>query len=166
MTNTEGAHTGPLFLFKETYVYKRDITYEDLEGNKITETFYFNLNKAETLALQARLSGKEGDILSKAIDDKDAALVVAEVEDLVLSAYGEKSPDGKSFIKSAESRQWFKGTNAYGELIMELAADEKAAQAFMTAVFPAGMVEVGTPQDKPASPPPAPELPFPPATEI
>ena len=57
-------------------------------------------------------------------------------KDLVLAAYGEKSPDGKRFIKSEELREAFSQTEAYSELFMELAMNAEAASAFINGIMP------------------------------
>lgn len=49
--------------------------------------------------------------------------------------YGEKSPDGKRFVKNQEIRDAFAQTNAYSDLFMELATDAKAAAAFVNGVI-------------------------------
>ena len=49
--------------------------------------------------------------------------------------YGEKSPDGRRFVKNQEVRDAFAQTNAYSDLFMELATDAKAAAAFVNGVI-------------------------------
>lgn len=137
-------------------MHKRTIKFEDLDGNEVEQTFYFHLNKAEVLEILARYNtGRTAEQLESAIETEDLVTIFAEMSELVLTAFGEKSPDGLSFDKSR--RDWFKGTNAYGELVSELGSDDKKALEFMEATFPKGMVafEVED-QDKPKGPPPVP----------
>ncbi len=46
-------------------------------------------------------------------------------------AYGQKSDDGKRFIKSEQLREEFSQTAAYSTLFMELAMDDNAAVIFL-----------------------------------
>lgn len=57
-------------------------------------------------------------------------------EEIILTAYGEKSDDGRRFVKSDELSQAFKETEAYSELFMELLTDDKAAAAFINGILP------------------------------
>ena len=75
-------------------------------------------------------------MIQKIVDTKDIPAIVAIFKDLVLKAYGEKSPDGKRFVKNDELREAFSQTEAYSELFMELATDADAASAFMNGIVP------------------------------
>ena len=57
-------------------------------------------------------------------------------KEIVLKAYGVKSNDGRRFMKSEELTREFSETEAYVNLFMELATDEKAAIAFAEGVMP------------------------------
>ena len=57
-------------------------------------------------------------------------------KELVLDAYGEKSPDGKRFIKSEELKTAFAQTEAYSILFTKLATDDEAAAEFFNALIP------------------------------
>ena len=57
-------------------------------------------------------------------------------KDVVLRAYGEKSADGRRFIKNDEVKEAFMQTEAYSELFMELATNAEAAAAFFNGIIP------------------------------
>ena len=59
------------------------------------------------------------------------------MKDLILKAYGEKSLDGKRFIKSPEISVAFSQTEAYSKFFMELVTDPDAAAAFVNGIAPA-----------------------------
>ena len=59
-------------------------------------------------------------------------------KDIILRAYGEKSADGKRFIKNQELRDAFAQTEAYSDLFMELATDAEAAAKFINGIIPQG----------------------------
>ena len=75
-------------------------------------------------------------IIEKIIEIKDHKRIVEIFKDLILKAYGEKSLDGKRFIKSEELSTAFSQTEAYSDLFMHLATDAKAAADFINAVVP------------------------------
>ena len=56
---------------------------------------------------------------------------------LIFDSYGEKSIDGRSFVKSKELSTAFSHTKAYSTLFMELAFDAKKAAAFVNGIMPA-----------------------------
>ena len=60
---------------------------------------------------------------------------------LVLKAYGQKSPDGKRFIKSEELATEFSQTEAYSQLFMDLATDADKAAAFVNGIMPSDVAE-------------------------
>ena len=61
-------------------------------------------------------------------------------KELILKAYGEKSADGKRFVKIDENGRNlslnFAQTEAYSQLFMELATDSDAAAAFIKGIVP------------------------------
>lgn len=118
---------------------KKTITYTDYNGVERSEDFYFNLTKAELMEMEMETAGGLSEMIQKIINAKDIPAIVAIFKDIVLKAYGEKSPDGKRFIKSEELREEFKQTEAYSELFMELATDADKAAEFMNGIIPGGV---------------------------
>lgn len=116
---------------------KKTITYSDYNGTERTEDFYFNLTKAEVMEMEMSTSGGLTQMITNVVAAKDAPAIIKIFKDLVLKAYGVKSPDGKRFIKSAELSTEFAQTEAYSILFMELATDDKAAAAFVNGIVPA-----------------------------
>lgn len=118
---------------------KRDITYEDYDGQTVTETFYFNITKSELVELE--VSHKKGfaEAMQDIIKANDNKTLIAEFKKLVLLAHGVKSDDGKRFIKSDESRTEFSQTAAYNALFMEIATDDDAAVEFIQGILPKDM---------------------------
>lgn len=120
---------------------KKTITYNDYNGVERTEDFYFNLSKAEMLEMEMGTSGGLAEMIQKIVAAQDAPSIVRVFKDLVLKAYGEKSPDGKRFIKSEEISTEFSQTEAYSQLFMELATDAEAGAAFVNGIVPKEMAE-------------------------
>ena len=120
---------------------KKVISYTDYDGNERKETFYFNLSKAEIAEMELSTSGGLAQMIQKIIDEKDHPKIVRIFKDLILKSYGEKSPDGKRFVKSEEISNAFSQTEAYSELFMELASNADAASAFINGIVPADVAE-------------------------
>lgn len=128
---------------------KKTIEYTDYNGVKRKEDFYFNLTKAEIMEMELSTTGGLAEMIQKIIDTQDTPQIIKIFKELVLKAYGEKSADGKRFIKNDEIRDGFAQTEAYSELFMELATDANAAAAFVNGIVPK---DLEVPQDKlPAS---------------
>jgi hypothetical protein len=117
-------------------MFKRDVTYEDFDGDKVTETFYFNLTKTELIELEVEYKGGLKEALERIIKAQDNKMLVAEFKRIVLLAYGIKSDDGKRFVKSDALREEFSQTAAYDALFMELAMDSDSAAAFINGIVP------------------------------
>lgn len=115
---------------------KKTITYTDYNGTERKEDFYFNLSKAEVMEMEMSTSGGLAQMINKIIETQDSPAIIKIFKDLILKAYGEKSPDGKRFIKSHELSEAFAQTEAYSNLFMELATDADAAAKFVNGITP------------------------------
>jgi hypothetical protein len=120
---------------------KRNVTYEDFNGNTVTDTFYFNLSKAELVELEYNYENGFAATIESIVKAEDNKTLITIFKDLILKAYGQKSDDGKRFIKNDELREEFSQTAAYSELFMELAVDDKAASDFIAGIVPKDMGE-------------------------
>lgn len=120
---------------------KKSITYVDYNGSTKTEDFYFNLSKAEVMEMELGTSGGFADMINRVVAAKDGPAIVKIFKDLVLKAYGEKSFDGKYFLKEDENGRplsnKFKQSEAYSVLFMELATNADAASEFVNGIAPA-----------------------------
>ena len=115
---------------------KKTITYTDYNGSERTEDFYFNLSKAEVMEMEMSTTGGLTEMINKIVAEQNAPAIIKIFKDLVLKAYGEKSADGKRFIKSDELSTAFSQTEAYSILFMELATDANAASVFVNGIIP------------------------------
>jgi len=120
---------------------KKTIKYTDYDGNEREEDFYFNLSKAELIEMQMGISGGLEKKLRKIISSQDIVEIMAIFKEIILKAYGEKSADGKRFIKSKELSEAFTQTEAYSELFMQITTDEKLASEFVNGIIPKDIVE-------------------------
>ena len=119
---------------------KKTVTYEDYNGTERTEDFYFNLNKAEITEMELGTTGGLSEMIKKVVATQDAPAIIKIFKDLVLKAYGEKSADGRRFIKIAPDGHRladdFAQTEAYSQIFMELAFDADAAAKFVNGIVP------------------------------
>jgi hypothetical protein len=115
---------------------KKTMTYTDYNGETRKEDFYFNMTRAEVTEMELSIEGGLSDMIKRVTEAKDVPAIMKIFKDLVLKAYGQKSPDGKRFIKSKELSEEFAQTEAYSDLFMELATDSTAAAAFVNGIMP------------------------------
>ena len=115
---------------------KKTVTYTDYNASERTEDFYFNLTKAEIMEMELTTVGGLSAMIEKIVAAKDGPTIIKTFKDLVLKAYGEKSADGRRFIKSPEIAEAFSQTEAYSQIFMELATDDEAAAKFVNGIIP------------------------------
>ena len=121
---------------------KKTITYKDYNDAERTEDFYFNLSEAEVVEMELSTAGGLAEMIQGIVKAQDGPAIIKIFKDLILKAYGEKSIDGKSFVKVDEKGNplWvkFSQTAAYSKLFMELATDADAGAKFVNGIMPAG----------------------------
>jgi len=118
---------------------KKEITFEDFNGEKTTETLYFNLTKSEMIEMEADYQEGLDATIKRIIKTNDRQGLIREFKKIILKSYGEKSEDGKRFMKSDAIRDAFTQTAAYDAMFMELATNDIAAAAFMKGILPKDM---------------------------
>ena len=120
---------------------KKTITFEDFNGEKVTEDFYFNLSKAELVEMQLSTKAGFAEYLQEIIKTEDGKLIIENFKKIILMSYGKKSEDGRQFIKTQELRDAFEQSNAYSELFVELATNTESAAEFINGLMPKGLGE-------------------------
>lgn len=115
---------------------KKTIEYTDYNGTKRVEDFYFNLSKAEITEMEMGVTGGLAESIEKIVKAQDVPSIVKTFKELILKAYGEKSADGKRFIKNEELSTAFSQTEAYSNLFMELSTDADVAAEFIKGLIP------------------------------
>lgn len=116
------------------------IKYTDYNGVEREEKFLFNLSKAELMEMEMGTTGGLAEMITKIVETQDAPSIIKIFKDLVLKAYGEKSADGKRFMKVDKDGTplsiGFSQTEAYSQLFMKLATDADAAAKFIQGIIP------------------------------
>lgn len=122
------------------------IKFPDYVGGEREETFYFHLSKGELIDMQMSEYGGLDKLLQKIIDTKDQVKLWTYFRDIILKAYGEKSGDGRNFIKVKDGKRLvddFITTEAYGELMLKLIKDADYASEFVNGIIPEGLDAAG-----------------------
>lgn len=115
---------------------KETIKFEDYNGVERTEDHWFNLSEAEIMEMELGTTGGFAEMIEKIIAAKDTPSIIKVFKDLILKAYGQKSSDGRRFVKSKELSEEFSQTEAYSVLFMKLATDAEAAARFVNGIIP------------------------------
>lgn len=116
---------------------KKTVTYTDYNGTERTEDLYFNMSKAELAEMELGVTGGFTEMMKKIIAAQDVPSIFKVVKDLILKSYGEKSADGRRFIKSAELSEAFSQTEAFTEVFLNVAANAENMAAFVNGIIPA-----------------------------
>lgn len=122
---------------------KKTITYEDYDGNTRTEDLYFFLSKAELMEMELTTPGGLAKKLESVTKAQNGAEITKIFKDIILSAYGVKSDDGRSFIKKRNGvklAEEFEQTEAYNQLFTELLLNPDKASAFVNGIMPKDLV--------------------------
>ena len=123
---------------------KKVITYEDYDGNTRTEDLYFFISKAELTEMELTTPGGFAHKLERISNSQDGAEIIKIFKEIILKAYGEKSDDGRSFIKKRNGvllAEEFEQTEAYNQLFTELVTDPDKAAAFINGIMPKDLME-------------------------
>ena len=120
---------------------KKEFTFTDLDGNEVTETYYFGINTAELAKMAMTHDGDIIQYLEAIVNDKKGAEIIAAFEDIVRMSVGQRSPDGRFFLKTDEIRQQFMGTEAYAQFFLELVTNADVAAEFIKGIMPANLAE-------------------------
>lgn len=122
---------------------KKTITFKDLDGNSLTEDFYFSVSKAELAEMEIgeTKNGGMAAVIQQIIDETDGKKITTLLNNVIKLAYGERSSDNRRFIKSEEAWENFYYTDAHSELLYELYTDAGKAAEFMNGIVPTEVAE-------------------------
>lgn len=121
---------------------KKTMTYEDYNGEKVTEDFYFAVSKAELIEMEMK-AGEKGysALLAEIIAADDRAAILETFREIIMMSVGRRSDDGRRFIKNQQIRDEFEQCPAYSDLLVEFYTEVNAAVQFVTGIVPADMAE-------------------------
>lgn len=122
-------------------MYKIHEKYTDYNGVEREEDFYFNLTEAEITEMELTTEGGLSAMLNRIIAAKDSTKLISVFKDLLLKSYGQKSPDGRRFVKNPDLITDFVETPAYSQIYIRLASDDKAATEFVNNIIPKNLAD-------------------------
>lgn len=117
-------------------MYKHHFIYEDYNGVRREEDHYFDLSEPEIMRLNFSSAGGLAETVERISQEQDGGKIIELFERIIQMAYGEKSEDGKLFIKSEEAKQRFVYSPMYSQLYMKLGTDAEFASEFINAIVP------------------------------
>lgn len=130
-------------------MYKRSISFHDLDGDLRTQDFYFNMTMPEVTELELDMPGGMSNYWISMVDRKDAKNMLKSFKELIAMSYGERSDDGITFLKEDPITgrplgRRFLQTGAYTTLFLELLGPQATSNdfvEFLKAVLPVELVE-------------------------
>lgn len=120
---------------------KKTITYTDFNGDVTSEDFYFHLSKAELVELEMSHEGGLSSWIQNVIANNDGKTIMTEFKNIILSSYGQRSADGRRFVKNQALREEFESTEAYSELFIELVTNAESGAEFVQGIIPKDLAE-------------------------
>jgi hypothetical protein len=119
----------------------KTIEFPDLDGNKVSETFYFRYTQAELMKKHIVHENEGGfrAFLERVVDSKDGQLIMDTFEQIIAESVGVKHEDNRRFIKNEDVKSRFMESDAYSEFFTEIVFDAEFAGKFFAAIVPAGL---------------------------
>ena len=117
-------------------MFSRTFEYTGYDGKPHKDTWWFNLSEAELYKMELGSVGGMNGVMNKLLRQSEPGKIVDMFENLILSAVGERSVDGRKFIKNEEIRQDFYQSKAYSQLFVELVKDSDKLVEFLRGAIP------------------------------
>ena len=118
---------------------KKTVKYEDFDGNTREETLYFFISKTELTEMELKTPGGFAKKLESISKSTNGGEIMDVFKEIILTAYGEKSEDGRSFIKKKNGvrlAEEFEQSAAFDALFTELITNPDKASAFVNGIMP------------------------------
>ena len=122
-------------------MFSRTFEYTGYDGQPHKDTWWFNLSEAELYKLELSNLGGMNGMMNKLLRESKPGEIVDLFEKLILSAVGERSVDGRKFLKNEEIRQDFYQSKAYSDLFVELVKSGEKLAEFLRGAIPAEVAE-------------------------
>lgn len=106
----------------------KKVTYTNYNGEVVNEDVYFNLTSMELVKMEAKYEMSISDKIKEVVDANDFQGIIALFEDLLLTAYGVKSEDGRRFVKDKQATKEFEDSIAYAEIFEQIILNPDAAK--------------------------------------
>ncbi len=121
---------------------KKAIKYVDFDGKEQEETLYFNLTEPEVVRIDVEFPGGLVEYIENLDSKVNPEDILTLFEKVLRASYGEKSDDGRYFIKNEEAADLFYQSAAYSSLFVDLVTDADRAAAFFNALLSKTSIDV------------------------
>lgn len=138
---------------------KKTLTYADLDGNMVTEDFYFHLSKNQLFDLEFSHQGGLSAVLKEMIDEDRREEAVLLIKKIIKMSYGSRSNDGRNWDPATpEEAERFVNSPAFDEILTGFNKNPDSILELIIGLFPADMrqqimSELNSEETKPAQPP-------------
>lgn len=123
----------------------KTIEWENLLGEKESGQFYFSISKGELVKMQMAAIDQRTESFTDKLEKIGRYLqgkaLIEVIDEVIDVSYGIRSTDQKNFIKTPEDLAFFKSTDAYSELVVELCTNSELCAEFINGVVPAKLRE-------------------------
>lgn len=133
-------------------MFSRTFEYKGYDGQPHKETWWFNLSEDELYKMELGSIGGMNGMMNRLLREEKPGEIVDMFERIILTAVGERSADGRRFLKKprpgypwGEVAEDFRETPAYSQLFMELVSSGEKLATFLKGAIPA---EVAAQLDK------------------
>ena len=123
---------------------KKTLTFMDHDDREVTKDFYFNISKMEFRELDRKIPGGLQNLIENIRTEKDEDRMLDLMSTLILASYGEKAEDGRFVKEDAYGRKlssFFKVSEAWDILFMNLLQNEQELNEFLTGIVPKDVAE-------------------------
>ena len=117
-------------------MFSRTFTYTGYDGKPHTDTWWFNLSEAELYEMELSKIGGVNGMMNRLLREEKPGEIVKMFKEIILGAVGERSADGRKFLKNEEIRQDFYQSKAYSDLFVELVSSGEALSTFLRGAIP------------------------------
>ena len=114
---------------------KKTVKFINFNKEEDEETLYFNLTEAEVVRLDVQFEGGLI-VFIENLDEKSRPEDILNLfEKVITASYGEKSEDGKHFLKSDKTADLFYQSAAYSALFVSLLQNTESATSFFNGLL-------------------------------
>ena len=124
-------------------MFSRTFQFKGYDGKDHEETWWFNLSEDELYKMELGNLGGMNGMMNRLLRQEKPGELVDMFERIILGAVGERSVDGRKFMKRrkpgepwGEVAEDFRETPAYAQLFLELVSSGEALAEFLKGAIP------------------------------
>ena len=124
-------------------MFSRTFKFTGYDGKEHEETWWFNLSEDELYKMELSNLGGMNGMMNKLLREEKPGELVDMFEKIILGAVGERSVDGRKFMKRrkpgepwGEVAEDFRETPAYAQLFTELVSSGEKLAEFLKGAIP------------------------------